>query len=124
MQKLKIFKVIFTIAAISFLAKPFLGFQAFSKANKTGTSHTVLVKSFSKRKPESLHDAYAKAESIRQNILNPPVVLLAGFLLLLATTLAAISDTTSKLTTSTITAFRWSLFPPQPAYLLSGKLII
>ena len=124
MQKLKVFQVIFTLAAIVFLAKPFLGFEAFQKITKPRIAHTVLVKSFTKRKPESLHDAYANAIRTRQNISNPPLELLASFLLFLTAVFTLISGNTLKLTASVISAFRCLLFPPEPAYLLSGKLII
>ena len=124
MQKLKAFQVIFSIAAILFIAKPFLGFEAFRQVTKPRISYTVLVKSFTKRKPESLDDAYAKAASVQQSILNPPLVLLASILLFLTTAFVLIQSKTLKLTTSVLSAIRWSLFPPEPAYLLSGKLII
>lgn len=124
MQKVKIFKVIFTLAAILFLAKPFLGFEAFGQVTKPRISHTVLVKSFTKRKPENLQDAYANAQKLQQRIANPPLMLLAGLILPLSLLLSSLLDEGIKLTASTISTLRYSVISPQPAYLRSGKLTI
>jgi hypothetical protein len=124
MQKVKIFKVIFTFSAILFLAKPFLGFEAFSQVIKPRISHTVLVKSFTKRKPENLEEAYANAQKVHQRIANPPLMLLAGLILPLSLLLSFLLDEGAKLTASITSTLRWSTLSPQPAYLLSGKLTI
>lgn len=124
MQKVKIFKVIFIVAAILFLAKPFLGFKAFGKVVKPRISYTMLVKSFTKRKPENLEEAYISAQQLHQRIADPPLMLLAGLILPLSLLLSFLLDESVRLTASTISAFRWSTLCPQPAYLLSGKLTI
>ncbi len=123
MQKVRIFKIIFTFAAILFLAKPFLGFKAFGQIAKPRISHTVLVKSFTKRKPENLQDTYASAQKVHQRIANPPLMLLAGLILPLSL-LSFLLDEGVKLTAGTISTLHWSALSPQPAYLLSGKLTI
>ena len=124
MQKVKIFKVIFTFAAILFLAKPFLGFKAFGQITKPHISHSVLVKSFTKRKPENLQEAHASAQQLHQRIANPPLMLLAGLILPLSLLLSFLLDEGVKLTESTISILRYSTISPQPAYLRSGKLTI
>jgi hypothetical protein len=124
MQKVKIFKIIFTFAAILFLAKPFLGFKAFGKEVKPHISYSMLVKSFTKRKPENLDEAYTSAQALHQRIANPPLMLLAGLILPLSALLSFLLDEGIKLTASSISTFRWLTISPQPAYLLSGKLTI
>ena len=124
MQKVKIFKILFTFAAILFLAKPFLGFKAFGQVTKPRISHSVLVKSFTKRKPEDLEEAYAGAQKLHQRIANPPLILLAGLILPLSVLLSFLADEGIKLTARIISTLRWSALSPPPAYLLSGKLTI
>lgn len=85
MHPLKAIKFILAIAALLFIAKPFLGFNAL---NKFRHSHPrlVLVKAFTKRKPEFLEDSEKEKSSFHYKISNPPqkknisIALLLSFL--------------------------------------------
>jgi hypothetical protein len=124
MLRLKTFRIFISLAALLFVAKPFIGFAAFNYSSHPRISYTILVKSFTKRKPESLQDGYAKAEAIHQSLTNPLLVLLSGILFLMALLFPFLIGPGIKLTNRILLAINATLLPPGPAYLLSGKLII
>jgi hypothetical protein len=118
------FKIFFAFAALLFIAKPFFGFEVASHRFKIHVSHNILVKSFSKRKPENLEDADKTAAQIHQQLSNPLMVLLSSMSLLLLSLLPLLFETLRKITDRVLSDIRFSLLPPEPAYLLSGQLII
>jgi hypothetical protein len=124
MRKLRVLKVLFYFAALLFVAKPFLGFSAFNLQAKPRISHTILVKSFTKRKPENLHDAYAKAEAVHRQLSNPLLILLSAITLLLLIILPVLMAAPPKMTRRLLADILTSLLPPERAYLLAGKLLI
>ena len=124
MSRLKAFQVFFSLAALLFVAKPFFGFGAFNQQSRLHISHTILVKSFTKRKPESLEDANANVESIHRLLTDPLAVLLSAISVLLLALFPKILDFTARITGKILSDIRFALLPPQPAYLLTGKLLI
>ena len=118
------FKIFFAFAALLFIAKPFFGFELASNHFKIHISHNILVKSFSKRKPENFEDADKTAAQIHQQLSNPLMVLLSSISLLLFSLLPALFEPVRKITDGILSDIRLSLLPPEPAYLLSGQLII
>jgi hypothetical protein len=124
MQKLRILHLLFSLAALLFVAKPFLGFVAFNRLSQPRISHTILIKSFTKRKPESLQEANAKAEGIHQQLSNPALILLSAISILIAALLPALIERFIKLTGRLICEIRTALLPPERACLLAGKLTI
>ena len=124
MRTPRVVQVLFSLAALLFVAKPFLGFVAFNQQAQPRISHTILVKSFTKRKPESLHEANAAAEAIHQRLSNPLLTLLSAISFLLAVLLPVLIERSIKLTGQLIADIRTALLPPGRAYLLAGKLII
>jgi hypothetical protein len=124
MQRLKAFRIFFSLTALLFIAKPFLGFGAFNQQIKPRISHTILVKSFTKRKPETLQEADDKAEAIHLVLSNPLMVLISSITFLLASLLPLILERTLKLTGKMLSDIHTGLIPAGPAYLLAGKLTI
>jgi hypothetical protein len=124
MHRLKTFRLFISLAAILFVAKPFIGFATFNYSSHPRISHTILVKSFTKRKPESLQEGYAKSEAIHQSLINPSLVLLSGIFFLLAMLFPLSFDNGVKLTNRILLAICATILPPEPAYLLMGKLVI
>ena len=118
------FKIFFAFAALLFIAKPFFGFEVANHHFKIHVSHNILVKSFSKRKPENLEDADKSAAQVHQQLSNPLMVLLSSISLLLLSLLPVLFEQLRKITKRILSDIRFSLLPQQPAYLLSGKLII
>jgi len=123
-QRLKIFRIFFSLTALLFVAKPFLGFGAFNQQSQPRITHTILVKSFTKRKPESLQEADAKADAVHKQLSNPLLALLSAITFLLAVLLPASIERYIKLTGQLIANIRAALLPPGRAYLLAGKLSI
>ena len=123
-RQLKKFRWFITLAAMLFVAKPFLGFSTVNYHTHPNHIHTILVKSFSKRKPESLEEANAHVESIHKLISNPLTVLCSAISLLLVTLFPWIFRTELKITQGILSDIRYALLPPEHTYLLAGKLII
>jgi len=124
MSKKLVFHFVFAFAALLFIAKPFLGYSAFNNKTKPRISHSILVKSFTKRKPDDLQDARAKAQAIRQLISDPPLRLVSAIAILMALLLPFAIESITKITHRVITDIRDSLSEPVPAWLLAGKLTI
>ncbi|MBS1522998.1 MAG: hypothetical protein JST50_18500 [Bacteroidetes bacterium] len=124
MKGLSAFKIFFAFAALLFIAKPFCGFEVTNHHFRIHISHNILVKSFSKRKPESLDDADKKAAQIYKQLANPLMVLLSSISMLLLMLLPVLFDPLRKITSRLLSDIRLSLLPPENTYLLAGKLII
>jgi hypothetical protein len=124
MQRVNAFRLFISLAALLFVAKPYFGFGAFNRQFHPRQVHTILVKSFTKRKPESLQDADANVEAIHQLIINPFIALLSAISILLTSLFPSVFKNITKVTCGCLSHIRLALFPPEPAYLLSGKLLI
>ncbi|WP_345955743.1 hypothetical protein [Mucilaginibacter sp. PAMB04168] len=61
MHQLKTYKLILSVAAMLFLAKPFLGFSVYEQLQDKAQENTLLVKVFAKRKPEFMEEAIARS---------------------------------------------------------------
>jgi len=60
-NQLQTYKLILAIAAILFIAKPFVGFGVYSALHESPHETNVLVKVFTKRKPEFMEEVTAKS---------------------------------------------------------------
>lgn len=123
-QRLKAFRIFFSLTALLFVAKPFLGFSAFNQQTKPRISHTILVKSFTKRKPESLQEADSTAEAVSQKVANPLLIALSAISFLISIALPLISEAFNKITGKIIADLRFGILPIEQPYLLTGKLSI
>ncbi|WP_158827433.1 hypothetical protein [Mucilaginibacter lacusdianchii] len=72
MHYLKAIKLILAIAALLFIAKPFIGFNTLNGLQHVHNRRLVLVKAFTKRKPEFLEDSEKEKASFQYRISNPP----------------------------------------------------
>ena len=124
MQGLKAFRIFLVFAALLFVAKPFFGFGIYSSRFKPHISHNILVKSFTKRKPESLEDADANVSHIHQQLSNPVIILFPSISLLLLTLFPLLFSYLTKITGRALADIQFAILPPQRTYLLAGKLII
>lgn len=126
MPKAKI-KLIMFLALFMFVAKPFVGFTLrYEHFFKTLHHHSqnILVKSFTKRKLEFSEDSEFSMATISQKLANPvlPTLLLLAFALnvLLPRLFKSAKANSYNIFADAI----YSLYPPQPLYLLGGKLTI
>ncbi|MBS7565367.1 hypothetical protein KHS38_13225 [Mucilaginibacter sp. Bleaf8] len=62
MKRMQTYKLILCIAAMIFIAKPFLGFNLYEQLQNNSQENSLIVKIFTQRKPEFLEEA------ITQNI--------------------------------------------------------
>lgn len=124
MQRNIAFKYFFTLAAILFVAKPFFGFEVINHQLRPAHQHNILVKSFTKRMPESLAEADANAKQIHQLLADPFTILFPTIFCLLFILFPAVFKNGLKITGKVLSDIRYTLLPPQHSYLLAGKLII
>jgi hypothetical protein len=124
MQRLAAFRLIISLAALLFVAKPFMGFGTVNKHAKPHFSHSILVKSFTKRKPESLAEADEKAEALRNMLANPAHRLLPAITFLLTFLLPLVFNSGIKITNGFFENIRAALIPDRQTYLVTGKLTI
>lgn len=122
--RLKTLYFFFYLAVLMFTAKPFIGFSVIGVNSPLIDSHSILAKSFSKRKPEDLEDSKTKAGAIRQQLTNPPLPLLLSIMALLAFLFPFIFKRTNRIGHSLINELKNALVPAAQPYLLTGKLSI
>jgi hypothetical protein len=60
MQRMQTYKLILCIAAMMFIAKPFMGFNLYEQLQGSRQENSLIVKIFAKRKPEFLEEATTK----------------------------------------------------------------
>lgn len=123
MRRMQTYKLILCIAAMIFLAKPFLGFNLYEQLQDSSQENSVIVKIFAKRKPEFLEDAITKAMAFQAMIKERGV----QFVLTINALLFALFPLTvfSKRSHRRSGNFAW---PPlsriEPIYLLTGRITI
>lgn len=115
------------LALIMFVAKPFVGFSLRYQHYFKALHHrapNILVKSFTKRKLESSENGEFSMAAISKKLADPvlPTVMLLACALNVF--LPRLFQRAKAATCSSLAAIFYSLFPPQPLYLLSGKLTI
>jgi hypothetical protein len=115
-------KIIFCLAVLLFVAKPFIGFNLLSSAHPPIEIHNILVKCFSKRKPEELKDAELRAAAIQQQLANPPAVL--GIAIFLVFLFPFAFKPEGGVTSHFLSDIYYRLQPAECPYLLIGKLSI
>ncbi len=123
MHRLVTFKVLFVLAALLLVAKPFFGFSLFSNNIRPVRSHNILAKSFIKRKPENLQEAQQTAAAISNQLANPAerlVLLIASFLSLIIPAVFDLID----LNFGRLKSHFLKIPPVEHTYLFTGKLII
>ena|ERR1700753_833249 len=70
MARLKIAKLLFFVAALSFVARPFFGYALFNTRHNPD-EESILVKIFSKRKPELSEESNSGLSAIEKKLANP-----------------------------------------------------
>jgi len=121
------FKYVMMLALIMFVAKPFVGFSLRYQHYFKMLHHrapNILVKSFTKRKLEFSENSEFSMAAISKKLTDPvlPTVMLLACALNVF--LPRIFKQAKVATYGILAAISYSLLPPQPLYLLSGKLTI
>lgn len=123
MQKLKYFRLLFSLAALLFVAKPFIGFAINLQINKVGI-HTILTKSFIKRKPESIEEADENIKAIHHLLTEPKLCLLSTFSIMSKFPVSIPEKQNRVVINCCLYECSNRLVPPEKTYLLIGKLLI
>ena len=124
-MKAKKLYTFFYLAALMFVAKPFIGFAlAGTNAASIVQSHSLLAKSFTNRKPEDLEDGKAKASAIHLQLTNPPLPLLLNITALLTLLFPLLFKRDERMGYGFINELKTALMPAAQPYLLTGKLSI
>jgi hypothetical protein len=123
-NQLQTYKLILAIAAILFIAKPFVGFGVYSALHENPHETNLLVKVFAKRKPEFMEEVVAKSV-VFQTLLRDKA---REFAFTINALLACIYSLFAILSISTVNRFlqsqQYSRAPAEPIYQLTRQLTI
>ncbi|WDF56710.1 hypothetical protein [Mucilaginibacter sp. KACC 22063] len=111
-----------TIAALLFIAKPFIGYNTIFHFRKS-QPRLVLVKAFTKRKPEFLEESEREKAGLHYKLSNPPEknnISIAFLLSLLFPFLFVVEQIRKNRIQSALVP----VAPGNKTYLLTGKLTI
>lgn len=106
-----------------FVVKPFIGFSMIAQLSQLKQTDSIIVKVFSKRKPEFLVEADDKKTAVAQQLNLPPAKLLLAFSALLAAFFPLIIGR-YKITARYLHQLSLKVLPDEQTYLLTGKLTI
>ena len=123
MTRVKSAKIIFCIAALFFVMKPFLGFSMFNGI-KHASYHNIFVKVFSKRKQEFTENSKYNIANVQKKLAEPLEAFVLHFALLLAAVFPLLFAYRDKLTSRNIFDLQLILSPQGQPYLLNGALLI
>jgi hypothetical protein len=123
MQKLTSAKIFFCLAALLFVAKPFLGFTMFSRVHPPAVEN-IFVKAFTKRKLEDQEANKLNQEAIQKKLAEVAQQFVLRFSFLLSILLPVIFLMGITINNCFLRKLKLSLAPAQPSWLFNGKLII
>ena len=121
MAKRKIVQILFFLGALAFVARPFLGFVIFNSHHHP-EEESILLKIFSKRKPELLEDGNTAYSAIEKKLANPGLDILPRFGSFLDTLSPALYGSEARPGTGFLQAMQ--LPPARPGWLLYRRIII
>ena len=121
MARRKIVHILFFIGALSFVARPFLGYALFN-SHRHPPEDSILIKVFSKRKPDLSEDSKAGYSAIEKKLANPGLNILPTFYSFLDALFPSDYDSGAQLKSGFLLAMRWPV--SRPGWLLHGQIII
>jgi hypothetical protein len=121
MAKRKIAQILFFIGALSFMARPFLGFVIFN-GHCHPVEESILLKIFSKRKPELSEDSNTGYSAIEKKLANPGLDTLPRVDNFLNTLFPAEFGKDTRLSARFLQAVH--IPSARPGWLLYGQIII
>lgn len=123
MHLLKSAKIFLLFAVLLFVAKPFLGFSVFNPLYHPA-KHSILVKSFTKRKLEYAENSNFDIETIQKRLAKPLTWFTITFPFLLCFMLPIVFSIRANISNLFLRRIQLSLVPQEHSYLFNGKLII
>src|ERR1035437_2820589 len=122
MHKLASAKIFFCLAVLLFVAKPFLGFSMFNHRHPPAVEN-ILVKAFTKRKPEDPEHSITKTEAVQKKLAEQAKVFILRFSFLLGIIFPLAFASLANSTPRFLRGLQLSLPPQRDTWLLNGKLI-
>jgi hypothetical protein len=123
MRQFKIVKILFFLAVLFFVAKPFLGFCMFTRLNPP-SEVSIFVKAFTKRKQEYVKDSKFDIQTVQQKLADPANQLLLGFAFLLSILFPLISLDRISISNRYLRRLNLSLSPSPDTWLLNSQFLI
>ena len=123
MKKLQSAKIYLFLAALLFVAKPFLGFEMFSKLHPPA-EESIFIKSFSRSRPEYSEDNNFNLFEVQKKALPllPPLFLGIAFLLSILFPVVFIAGI--NINQRFLRGIRLTICLPADTWLLHGSLLI
>lgn len=122
MKKLQSAKIYLFLAAMLFVAKPFLGFGMFSKLHPPA-EESIFVKAFSKSADYSDENCINLFE-FQKKAFTPQLPLFSGILFLLSILFPVVFGAGIKISEHYIGRLKFTAFQPRDSWLLNGNLLI
>lgn len=122
MQHYKIAKIYFCLAAMLFIAKPFVGFAMFNH-NHSPAPTSILVKIFAKRKVESIESSSSNVISHQKKLRENPNLFSLRFCFFLAMFFLAAFHTANGVINGYLRRLLY-LLPCRSGYLYNRALLI
>ncbi|BAU54589.1 hypothetical protein [Mucilaginibacter gotjawali] len=123
MKKLRAAKIYLFLAALLFVAKPFLGFEMFSKLHPPA-EESIFIKAFSKSRPEFSEDNNFNLFEVQKKALTPPPQLFLGISFLLSILFPVVFAAGVKINQHHLRNMQLAVFKPVDTWLLNGHLLI
>jgi len=115
--------IFFLFAAAMLVAKPFVGFKAYTDLNRLSPVN-ICVKAFTKRKQEYVEDSSFDLQCIVKKLADPVNQLLLTFSVLLSIVLPALLEANNNITAGRLRRLRLDLLSSSDSYLRNGSMLI
>ncbi|WP_295672141.1 hypothetical protein [uncultured Mucilaginibacter sp.] len=123
MRQSKIVKILFFLAVLFFVAKPFLGFSMFNRLNPP-LAVSIFVKAFTKRKQEYVKDSKFDIKTVQQKLADPANQLLLGFAFLLSVLFPLFSLDRISISNRYLRRLKFNLSPFSDTWLINSQFLI
>jgi len=123
MHRIHSAKIIFCLAALLFVAKPFLGFTMFSRKHPPAVEN-IFIKAFNKRKLEDSETNKFGSSAVQKQLSDSGQHFILRFSFLLGVLFPALFAFRGNVTSQFLNDLQLSIAPREQVYLFSGKLLL
>jgi len=123
MHRIHSARIIFCLAALLFVAKPFLGFTMFSRKHPPAVEN-IFIKAFNKRKLEDSESNKFGLNAVQKQLWDSGQQFVLRFSFLLSVLFPALFALRRNVTNRFLLDLQLSLVPREHPYLFNGKLLI
>lgn len=123
MKKLKTAKLYLFLAALVFVAKPFLGFGMFSKLHPPA-EESIFIKAFSKSRPDYTEDSSFNLFEVQKKAFVLAPQLFLGISFLLSILFPVVFASGVKINQHYLRNIQLGVFQPVDTWLFNGHLLI